>query len=168
VRIAGDVSAFTAHLGSRQVSRVIYGAVVGLALVVALEDHPPSAAGMAALLVSTAVAVALAELYSELLGARVRLRHRVGRDRRRAILMDSAAVAGGAAFPAAFFLVAATGAIQVAAAFTIAKWSGLGLLALYGFSAARLGGADLRSSSLQALGVMAIGALVIAVKSLVH
>jgi hypothetical protein len=31
------------HLRSRQVSRVIYGAIIGLALVVALEAHPPRA-----------------------------------------------------------------------------------------------------------------------------
>ena len=32
------------HLGSQQVSRVIYGSIIGLALVVALEVHPPTAA----------------------------------------------------------------------------------------------------------------------------
>jgi hypothetical protein len=35
-----------AHLGSRQVARVIYGAIIGLALVVALEGYPRSAGPM--------------------------------------------------------------------------------------------------------------------------
>jgi hypothetical protein len=32
-----------AHLGSRQVSRVVYGSIIGVALIVALQSHPPSA-----------------------------------------------------------------------------------------------------------------------------
>lgn len=64
-----------AHLGSRQVARVVYGAIVGLALVVGLEAHPPSAGVMAATLLATGVAVGLAELYSELLGYETRTRH---------------------------------------------------------------------------------------------
>src|SRR4051794_13259570 len=35
--------AVDAHLGSRDVARVIYGSIIGLALVVALGQHPPSA-----------------------------------------------------------------------------------------------------------------------------
>jgi hypothetical protein len=32
------------HPGSRQVARVIYGTIIGLALVVALGEHPPATA----------------------------------------------------------------------------------------------------------------------------
>jgi len=157
-----------AHLGSREVTRVIYGAVVGLALVAALEDHPPRALAVAAILVSTAVAVALAELYSELLGTRLHLRGGIDPGRRREIVRNVIAVAIGAGAPAAFFLLAATGAVELGTAFSIAKWSGLGLLGWFGFWAARLGGADVRRSLLQAVAVGAIGALVIAIKALVH
>ena len=52
------------HLRSNQVSRVIYGSIIGLALVVALEGHPPRSAAVIATLIGTAIAVALAELYS--------------------------------------------------------------------------------------------------------
>ena len=31
------------HLDGRQVSRVVYGSIIGLALVVGLEAHPPGA-----------------------------------------------------------------------------------------------------------------------------
>jgi hypothetical protein len=61
------------HLGSEQVSRVVYGTVIGVALVAALEAHPPTAGATAATILTTAVAVGLAELYSEIVGARVRL-----------------------------------------------------------------------------------------------
>jgi hypothetical protein len=63
--------AIAAHLGSRQVSRVLYGSIIGLALVLALEAHPPGAGAITVTLLATAVAVALAELYSEIVGTEV-------------------------------------------------------------------------------------------------
>jgi hypothetical protein len=49
-----------ARLGSRQVSRVVYGSTIGLELV-ALEAHPPPPAAVIASLLGTAVAVAAVE-----------------------------------------------------------------------------------------------------------
>src|SRR5436190_17389246 len=43
--------AFEVHLRAHNVARIIYGATIGLALVVALEDHPPAAGVMAGTLV---------------------------------------------------------------------------------------------------------------------
>jgi hypothetical protein len=103
-----------------------------------------------------------------LLGTRIRLRRPVDRGRRARIVADVLAVAAGAGFPAVFFLVAAAGVIEASTAFTLAKWSGLGLIAFYGFWAARLGGAELHRSFAHALAVGAIGVLVILLKALVH
>jgi hypothetical protein len=160
--------AIEAHLDSRQVSRVIYGAIVGLALVVVMEDHPPSTAVVIATLLATAVAVALAELYSEVVGMSARLRRRIEAQRIRHVRDDVIAVAIGVAFPVVFFALSAVGAIELTTAFTVAKWSGLGLISFYGFCAARLSGATLSSSLLQAAAVGALGALLIAIKALVH
>src|SRR4051794_41919649 len=52
------------HLGSRQVGRVVYGSIIGMALVVTLDSHPPTASVMTVWLVGTAVAGGLAEVYS--------------------------------------------------------------------------------------------------------
>ena len=60
------------HLGSRQVSRVVYGSIIGLALVVALEAHPPRPGVVIASLLGTAVAVALAELLIEFIRSETR------------------------------------------------------------------------------------------------
>src|SRR3954451_561348 len=92
--------AVDAHLGSRDVARVIYGSIVGLALVVALEDHPPGAGQTAAALLGTALAVGLAEAYSEFVGTEARTRRPVERRQLRELLADSAAVTFGAGFPA--------------------------------------------------------------------
>jgi hypothetical protein len=158
----------TTHLGSRQVSRVVYGAIIGLALVVALEAHPPPPSAVVASLLATAVAVALAEIYSDLVGFETGQRRKASRSELRHIGADMGAVGFGIAFPSVFFVLAAAGLLEDESAFTAAKWTGLGLIGLYGFAGARLSGAGVLASLTQALAVALIGALLIGLKALVH
>ena len=160
--------AIEAHLGTRQVSRVIYGAIIGLALVVALQAHPPSSGAMIGSLVGTALAVALAEVYSEVLGTETRLHRRIHLREIVPVLDEVAAVAFGVAFPAAFFVLSALGAIEIDTAFDLAKWTGLGLIAFYGFCAGRLAGERLVPSLVHGLGAGAVAAALIVVKALLH
>jgi hypothetical protein len=67
------------HLGSRQVTRVVYGSIIGMALIVALEGHPPGPGVMAVRLLGTAIAVGLAEVYSEVVGTETSTRRPVTR-----------------------------------------------------------------------------------------
>jgi hypothetical protein len=165
----GSLGRFLAsHLGSHQVSRVIYGSIIGLALVVALEAHPPGSGAVIATLIGTAVAVALAELYSELVGLQVRGHRRAEGTERRELLADIAAVTFGVAFPSVFFILAAAGAMEEDTAFTVAKWTGLGLIALYGVVGARVSGAGMVASLIQGSAVGLIGGALIALKALVH
>jgi hypothetical protein len=157
-----------AHLGSRQVARVIYGAIIGLAIVVSLERHPPPSRSVIATLLGTAVAVGLAELYSEVVGAQTRTRHRIERAHLRELGEDVAAVAFGISFPVVFFVLSAAGAIELDTAFDLAKWSGLGLTAFYGFAAARLAGERLLAALLYGAAIALVGAFLIALKALVH
>ncbi|HKE81006.1 MAG TPA: hypothetical protein VKB54_16935 [Solirubrobacteraceae bacterium] len=165
----GPVRRFVAaHLGSRQVSRVVYGSIIGLALVVALEAHPPPIRAMIATLVGTAVAVALAELYSELIGFETAGRRDATRIERADLLADMAAVSIGIAFPAVFFLLAAAHVFDEDTAFTISKWTGLALIGAYGYAGARLSGRSVAGSLVRAVGVALIGAFLISLKALVH
>jgi hypothetical protein len=150
------------------VSRVVYGSIIGLALVVALEAHPPAPGAVIASLLGTAVAVGLAELYSELVGFET-IRHRkAGATEMRRLSADVAAVAFGIAFPAVFFLLAAMDILQAETAFTVAKWTGVGLIGLYGYAGARLSGAGVVAALAQAAAVALVGAALIVFKSLVH
>jgi hypothetical protein len=160
--------AIEAHLGTHQVGRVIYGAIIGMALIVVLEGHPPKPARVVSALVATALAVGLAELYSELVGMQTRLRERVSREHVREVLRDVLAVAFGILFPAVFFVLAAADAIDLDTAFDIAKWSGVALIGFYGFCAARLAGDGLLESLARGLVAGAIGATLIGFKALVH
>lgn len=157
-----------AHLESRHVARVIYGAIIGLALIVAVEKHPPGPGTMVAWLLGTGVAVGLAELYSEIVGTETRERHRVTRHQVAPMLEDTVAVAFGVAFPAVFFVVAAVGLVEPSTAFSLAKWSGLGLIGFYGYWAARFAGAPVGRALVQGALVALVGGGLIALKALVH
>src|SRR4051794_25280829 len=109
------------HLGSRQVTRIVYGSIIGLALVVALEGHPPGPGVMAVQLLGTAVAVGLAEVYSDVVGTEASTRHPVTRPELGTMIEAAAAVGVGVAFPAVFFLLSAVGAFAVDTAFSLAK-----------------------------------------------
>ena len=156
------------HLGSGQVSRVVYGSIIGLALVLTLEAHPPTPAAAVGTLLATALAVALAELYSEHLGGRARASMGGHREPLRAMTESAVAVAIGVAFPSVFFLAVVLGVMAYGTAFAVAKWSGLALIAGYGFLAARLTGAGRLRALLEAAAVAAIAAILIALKALVH
>jgi hypothetical protein len=157
-----------AHLGSRQVAKVVYGSIIGLALVVALNGHPPAAGVMAVWLVGTAVAVGLAEVFSEVVGVETSQRQRVSLHQLTHFLEDAGAVAFGVAFPAVFFVLAAAGVLVEETAFTVAKWTGLGLIGFYGFWAARFAGAAPHSAVFRGVLVALVGAGLVVLKSLVH
>ena len=142
--------------------------MIGLALVVALEAHPPAAGATAVTIVTTAVAVGLAELYSELVGARVRLRGPCRRSTGARSPPTSSRSWPAPAFPAVFFLLAAVACWSSTRRSRSPSGAGLGLIALYGFWAARLGGASHGRSLVHAGAVALIGAFVIALKALVH
>jgi hypothetical protein len=160
--------ALAAHLQSRDVSRVIYGAIIGLALVVALEAHPPTAAQAIGAIAGTAIAVGLAEAYSEVIGTEARTRRRVPVSAVRGIAQDAGAVIFGAGFPVVFFILAAAGVLEVGTAFTLSKWTGLGLIGAYGYFAGRLAGAGVAGALVHAAAVGAIGGTLIALKALLH
>jgi hypothetical protein len=156
------------HLGSKEVARVVYGAIIGLTLVVAVEQHPPRAGVMAAWLGLTGVTVALAEVYSEVIGVETSERHRVTRQQLGHLLLQGWAVTLGVAFPAVFFLLAVVEVLNLDTAFTLARWSGLSLIGFYGYWAARFAGAPIPRALAQAAAVAVIGGMVIAFKALVH
>jgi hypothetical protein len=133
-----------------------------------LEAHPPPLRSSIASLFATAVAVALAELYSELVGFETERHRKVTSAELRRLGGDMAAVGFGIAFPAVYFLLAAVDVLEEETAFTLAKWTGLGLIGVYGFAGARLSGTGLLGSLAQAAAVALIGAVLIVLKSLVH
>jgi hypothetical protein len=156
------------HLRTAPVARVVYGAIIGLALVVALERYPPGSGAVIASLIATAIAVGLAEIYSDSLGEEVRLRRRLTRPELRRLSDGALAVAFGIGFPALFFVLAAFGLMSDATAFDVAEWSGVGLIAFYGAAAAHLAGAAWTEVGVRAVLAALIAVALIAMKALIH
>jgi hypothetical protein len=156
------------HLGSRQVGRVVYGSIIGMALVVTLDSHPPTPSVMTLWLLGTAVAVGLAEIYSEVVGVETSTRKPVRRSQLHPMVEDAVAVGFGVAFPAVFFLLALLHLVTIETAFTIAKWAGIGLIGFYGYWAARFSGATRGGALVKAAMVALVGVGLIALKALVH
>ncbi len=119
--------AIESHLASRQVPRVVYGAIIGLEARRGARGPSAERRRHGRTIALTAVAVGLAEVYSEIVGAETRLRRGVDRERVRRAFGEATAVAFGISFPAVFFVLAAAGAFELDTAFTVAKWSGLAL-----------------------------------------
>jgi hypothetical protein len=156
------------HLGSREAAQALYGATVGLALVLALQRQPPAPGTVAALILGTALAIGLAELYAEAVSTEARTRQPIHRKQLLRIAGRTTAVVFGAGFPAVFFVIATTGLIDTDAAFTLSKWGGLTLICGYGFLAGRLAGSSVWRALWHAALIGVIGVLLIAGKSLLH
>lgn len=162
-------SRLASHLGSGQVSRVVYGSIIGLALILTMEAHPPvGKETVVGSLLATAVAVALAEFYSELIEARARASTGSAAASTGEMVEVALSVAFGIAFPSVFFVAAALGWFEYDTAFSLAKWTGLGLIAGYGYAGARLSGTSPSRSLVQAAAVGLIAGVLIALKALVH
>jgi hypothetical protein len=157
-----------AHLGSELVSRVIYGSILGLALVLVLDAHPPSTGVVIGSLLATGIAAGLAELFSEVVGTVTRTRRPVERSKWGSLVDSASAVAYGVSFPCLFFLLAALGWIEQPTAFDLAIWSGLGLIGAYGFVAARFAGLGTGRALLFAAAIAAVALALIAFKALIH
>lgn len=166
--LSGWRAGLASHLRSGQVSKVVYGSIIGLALVLTLEAHPPGAGTVVGTLVATAIAVALAELYSEVVGARTQAGLGGETEPLRVVVEDTVAVGFGVAFPAVFFIAIPLGLLEEDAAFALAKWTGLGLIGGYGYVAARLSGTQPLKALLQAAGVALVAAVLIGFKALLH
>lgn len=142
----------------------IYGTIIVLALIVA-EDEASVSVGVAiATVLGAAVATALAELYSDYIGAVIRDR----RHRTREEWHDAAAnVAAGflmASLPVSFFVLAALDAIELQAAFDAAEWTGVGVLGSYAVIANRQAGFSVTRSLLVGLGFTLLGTALVLLK----
>ncbi len=151
-------------IDGHRVSKIIYGTIMVLVVLLAMEDHPPSAAGSLALVVMTGIGVALAEFYSDFIGANIEQKHTLTTQERQNIAHDISGVLIGALLPAPFFILAIFGVMALDTAFEFAKWTLVGVLLFYGYVASRLNGHSQLFSIILAVAASTIGLLVVLFK----
>jgi hypothetical protein len=156
------------HSDAHYAARSVYGAIVVLALLLALEQHPPGPVQAALLVAGTVLAVLVAETYAELLGLEVSLGRPVSRAERRDKLRDLGVMTVAAEGPVLVFLLAGLGLIDEARAFRLAVWITIGMLFLEGFLARRMAGRSLSASLRSACAVGGIGVALAVFKHFAH
>lgn len=154
----------TENINGHRVAKTIYGTIIILVVVVAMEDHPPTIAGAIATVIMTGLGVAVAEWYSDFIGKTIDEHHMLTPIERRKIFKDVSAVMTGAWFPLPFLILALLGIISIDLAIDLAKWAMVGVLLFYGYVASRLIGHNHVRSFAFAVGASFIGIMIVLFK----
>jgi len=153
MRIPGAVRFVTAA----RAEHAVYGSIVVLAVVTGLDEVSASPREAFFGVFGAAIAVALSEMYADMLGATIRERRAPNLGEYREFAVDMGFGFGAALFPAVFFLLAWLEVMKLGHAFTVAEWSGVGILFGYALVAARAANLKLSHSLLWAAGLTIFG-----------
>jgi hypothetical protein len=145
--------------------KAVYGIIIALAIVITLEAHPPNALEAEATILLGALAVAIAEFYSEVLQFRITERRRLNQGEMFEIGRHVGTVLVAALLPLPVFLLVSLGLISIDFAFDVVKWMLVALLFVYGYVAAQISGAGTRWSLLLAITTGSIGVVVVLAKA---
>ena len=152
-------------LNGHHVAKIIYGTIIILVVDLAMEDHPPSPGGVVVTILFAGLGVALADLYSEIIGMRIREKRNLTWNERNHIIKEVSAVMMGALFPLPFFILAWIGIFSLEFAFVLAKWTMVGILLFYGYIASKLSGYGQIWSIVSGIIICTVGLMVVLLKS---
>ncbi len=137
--------------------RLVYGAVVILAALLAVDASKATIAKQIGAILLATVAVVFAELYSDIIGAMIRERRR---PRWREVI-DMTTQLGSlvlaAVPPLVLTLLAIGGVVSVDTAASLSVWLLVGLLFAFGFAAARMAGGSIIGSAVGASLLLGLG-----------
>jgi hypothetical protein len=154
------------HEWPARIGKTVKGMFVALALVVALEREPDPRATLLAL-AGAVLAFMVGELYDAAIEAQIRNRRGLAASEFRGIALDQSFISVGATPVMVIFAFAAAGLLSASLADNIAVWTGVVLLGLLGYVAARLAHESAIRCVRYGLESAVVGALVVALKVLV-
>jgi hemolysin III len=149
-------------------SKAIYGTLTVMAVIVAMEDHAPSALSAAAQLFGATLALAVAEAYAEIIADTLNKRRKLSAEEGREILGKVSPVLFGAQVPTLVFLMSDGGLFSVETAIQISKVLVLVLLFVYGLRVAQVLHKNHLIQILSGLIIMSAGFVVVLIKHLFH
>lgn len=162
MRVPGAVR----FLSAAHATHAVYGSIVVLAVVTGLDEASATAREALVAVLGAAIGVAVAEVYADMIGATIREQRPPTRAEWREMAVDVAFGFGAALVPAAFFLLATVDVLGLGHAFTIAEWSGVAVIWVYVFAAARAARLRLVSSLVWAAGLTVCGVGIVELKLL--
>ena len=149
-------------------SMAIYGSLTVMAVIAAMENHPPTALSAAAQLFGVTVAIAVAKAYAEIIADTLQRGRRLDAGEWREILRKVAPVLFGAQAPTLVFLMSASGLFSVETAIQVSKFLVLLLLFVYGLRVAQVLHQKRLVQILSGLMIMSAGIVVVAINYLFH
>jgi drug/metabolite transporter (DMT)-like permease len=149
-------------------ARAVYGTIIALAVIVVLDDGSAEADEVIAAVLGATIAASMAETYADYLGAVIRQRRHLSREELRQAATDSALGTLAALLTLLPFVAVELGWIETQTAFDIAPWIGLALIGGYSLFANRIAGLPMSRAALITASMIAIGLVLIALKSLTH
>jgi drug/metabolite transporter (DMT)-like permease len=149
-------------------ARAVYGTIIALAVIVVLDDGHTEADEVIAAVLGATIAASMAETYADYLGAVIRQRRHLSREELRQAATDSALGTLAALLTLLPFVAVELGWIETQTAFDIAPWIGLALIGGYSLFANRIAGLPMSRAALITASMIAIGLVLIALKSLTH
>ena len=155
-------------ISERFVARAVYGLITVLAVLQAMELHPPDAWRGAITLFGTTLAVALIEVYAEAIGVLLGRSGRLDRQELAHMWHEAAPVMVGAQGPTVVLVLSALGLMSVETAIDIAQVVAFLTLFGYGWRIGQL--LDQRWTRQVASGLIlvAIGGLLVGIKAAFH
>lgn len=123
------------QLGAKQATHGIYIEIVVLALILALESKRASDRDIVSSVAGAIVAIALAELYADYIGAMIGTGRRPTRDELWAAIVGTVGSLVAIVPPVFLLMLGIVGAVRLETAFSAAKWAGVAVIGLYAFLA---------------------------------
>jgi hypothetical protein len=155
-------------LNAARASHAVYGSMIVLAVITGLDEASATSREALVTVVGLAIAVALSQIYSDMIGATFRAARPLETDEWLEISVNVAFGFGAALVPSIFFLLAAVGVLSLAHAFSIAEWTGIAVIWVYVFAAARAAGLGLARSLGWSGALTACGIGLVELKLLAH
>jgi len=145
----------------------VYGSVIVLAVVIALDDTSVRPGEAIASVVGAAIATVLAEVYADYLSGMIEAgRAPTGHEVREA-LRNAAAGLLAAILPVVFFILAGFGVMELSTAFNFAVWTGVAVVGFYAYFANRVGGMSFTRSIVTGFLFTILGTALVLLKALV-
>ena len=155
-------------LDTHDVSRAIYGAISVLAVLLIMDDHPPTVGAAAINVFGTVLAVALAEAYSEVIGETIAHKKQFTLETAKKAWLSTRPVFVSASLPIFIILLSLTGLYSIHASFTISKVYIYVYLFVFGLRVGRLFDAQRSRVLLSGLFTLSIGILISLIKGGFH